>query len=283
MRPHQWLKNLLVFAPALAAHAFDARLLLAAIAFAAFSLAASSVYLLNDLVDLENDRRHARKRRRPMASGALSPAWGAAMIVPLLAGAIGLALLAPAKFALVLAGYYALTLAYSFWIKRLMIADVIALACLYGARVAAGGAATRIELSTWLGALAIFLFLSLALIKRCAELHDRAARGESVPAGRGYRLADLPALQAMAAASGYIAVLVFALYLSGPAVTQLYARPHVMWLICVVMLYWVSRVVLKTARGEMHDDPVIFAATDPASLVCAALAGGAALAAMTLR
>ena len=270
MRLHQWLKNLLILVPALAAHRFDAALFGSVLAFVSFSLCASSVYILNDLLDLGSDRAHARKRRRPFAAGRL-PLVGGAMLVPvLLAISGGIALLLPAKFLLVIGGYYALTCAYSFSLKRKMLVDVVALACLYGTRLLAGSAATGIVLSPWLGALSIFLFFCLALVKRCAELADRKANGGGAVAGRGYTSDDLPALQAMSAASGFVAVLVFALYVDSPAVRVLYSHPDRLWIISVLILYWVSRMLLLTHRGHMHDDPVVFAAKDRVSLMIAA-------------
>ena len=280
VRPHQWMKNLLVFAPLLAGHAFSAGTMLSAVAaFVSFSLVASSVYLLNDLLDLRSDREHARKRLRPFASGRASPLRGALLAPALLMAGALLALALPWRFGAALAAYYALTVAYSFSLKRVMTVDVIALACLYGARLAAGGYATDVRLSPWLEALAVFLFLSLALVKRVGELADRIAAGRGDPAGRGYRLSDLSVLEAMAAASGYLAVLVLALYFNSPAVGALYAKPHRLWLICVVVLYWVSRMLMKAHRAEMHDDPLVFAVHDRASLVCGAIAGAAVVSA----
>ena len=280
MRPHQWLKNLLVFAPLMAGHDFSVPTIGAAVvAFVAFSLVASSVYLLNDLVDLRSDREHARKRRRPFASGRASVLRGLMLAPVLLLTGAAFAAFLPWRFGATLAGYYALTLAYSFALKRVMTVDVITLACLYGARLVAGGYATGVELSRWLEALAVFLFLSLALVKRAGELADRIAEGKGDPAGRGYRLSDLPMVEAMAAASGYVAVLVLALYFNSAAVEPLYKAPHRLWLICVVVLYWVSRMLMKAHRGEMHDDPLVFAVRDRPSQVCGLIAGAALVAA----
>ena len=282
MRPHQWLKNLLVFAPLAAGHDFSPATLAAALAaFVAFSLTASSVYLLNDLLDLRSDRAHARKRLRPFASGRAPLLHGLMLAPVLLAAAALIAAFLPWRFGATLAGYYALTLVYSLALKRVMTVDVVTLACLYGARLVGGGYATDVSLSPWLEALAVFLFLSLALVKRAGELADRAAAGEGDPAGRGYRLTDLPVVESMAAASGYTAVLVLALYFNSPAVDALYRAPHRLWLICVVVLYWVSRMLMKAHRAEMHDDPLVFAVRDRASQVCGVIAG-AALAAASL-
>lgn len=272
-RVHQWLKNLLIFIPPLAAHEFHPAALLASVlAFFSFSLAASSAYVLNDLLDMRSDRSHPSKRRRPFASGKIPASHGVLLAPVVLAAAMALSLLLPQSFVLALVGYYALTLAYSLWFKRKATVDVVMLACLYGVRLVAGGAATAVPLSPWLQAFAVFLFLSLAIIKRCTELASHIALGKGDPKGRSYQLRDLPVLESMAAASGYVAVMVFALYLNSPAVEALYHAPHRLWFICVVLLYWISRVLLLTHRGEMRDDPVVFAATDRVSLVCAGLA-----------
>jgi 4-hydroxybenzoate polyprenyltransferase/phosphoserine phosphatase len=272
LRPHQWLKNLLVLVPGFAAHRFDAGMVLAcALAFASFSLCASSVYLLNDLLDLRHDRQHRSKRHRPFAAGRVDMLHGVAMAAAALAGAVGIALALPLPFLGVLAVYSVLTLAYSITLKRQPILDVMTLAGLYGIRIVAGGAAVAVVLSPWLLAFSVFFFLCLALVKRSTELIDRLGRGGVDPPGRGYRLTDLPMLQTMAGASGYVAVLVFILYINSPAVAGLYGETERLWAIPGILLFWVSRVLMLTHRGEMHDDPVVFAARDRASLVCAAL------------
>jgi 4-hydroxybenzoate polyprenyltransferase/phosphoserine phosphatase len=272
LRPHQWLKNLLLLVPGFAAHRFDAGMIAAcAIAWASFSLCASSVYLLNDLLDLRHDRQHRSKRHRPFASGRLDMRHGVAMGAAALLGAVAIGLLLPLPFLGVLACYAALTLAYSLALKRQPILDVIVLAALYGIRIVAGGAAVAVALSPWLLAFSVFFFLCLALVKRSTELIERMGRGAVDPPGRGYRLTDLSVLQTMAGASGYVAVLVFILYINSPAVAGVYADAERLWAIPAILLYWVSRVLILTHRGEMHDDPVVFAARDRASLICAAL------------
>lgn len=265
LRAHQWLKNVLVFVPALAAHTLIADLFACLVAFISFNLCASSVYILNDLLDLRSDRAHPRKRHRPFAAGTVPIRHGAMLVPLLLVAAFALALLLPPAFLAVLAGYYLLTCLYSLVLKKHVIIDVIALACLYGARLLAGAAAASLPLSPWLIAFATFFFLCLALVKRCSELIGHQRRGDGDPRGRGYRLSDLPALQAMAAASGYLSTLVLALYLNSDAVRVLYAHPNRLWLICVIVLFWISRTLLLTHRGEIHDDPVIYAATDRVS------------------
>ncbi len=272
IRPHQWLKNLLVFLPMLAAHRFDpATLGLAALTFAAFSLIASSVYVLNDLLDLAADRAHPRKRNRPFASGALPIAHGTVM-APLLLLA-GFALAAPLGWhtLAVLLGYFLLTTVYSLYLKRRIVVDIVALAALYTVRIVAGGVAAGIPLSVWLLAFSVFFFLSLAAVKRQAELVDQIAAGKTATAGRGYLSDDLPMVEMMAVSAGYVSVLVMALYLNSPAVAELYNQPTALWGICMVLLYWISRMVMLTHRGQMHDDPVVFAARDGMSLVSAAI------------
>lgn len=268
MRPHQWLKNLLVFFPMIAAHGWDAPHLLGGVlAFVAFSLVASSVYLLNDLLDLAADRAHPRKCRRPLASGALPIGRGMAMIPVLLGGGLVLGLALNPVFLLVLAGYYGLTLAYSLRLKRKALVDICVLALLYVARVIGGAAAMGIAPSVWLLAFSAFLFLALAAVKRLAELVDMQERGQYSASGRGYMLSDLPVVGQIATSSGFVAVLVLMLYLNEPEVLLLYNRPMLLWAACLALLYWVARMVLKAQRGEMNDDPIVFAARDRVSLI----------------
>jgi 4-hydroxybenzoate polyprenyltransferase len=269
MRLHQWAKNMLLFAPVLAAHRAQTPLLLqGAVGFLAFSLCASSVYVLNDLVDLPHDRAHPTKRLRPFASGALNLAKAPALMAGLLAAALLLGLLLPPAFLLILAGYYACTLAYSFVLKRQMVWDVIMLAALYTIRVFAGGAATNIPVSPWLLAFAMFLFLCLAIVKRLTEL-TLFVRGGGGPKlkGRGYVPEDLDMLRSLAAASGYMAVLVMALYVNGNEVRPLYRHPVALWALCPILLFWISRVLMLANRGLMNDDPVVFALRDRVSLL----------------
>jgi 4-hydroxybenzoate polyprenyltransferase len=274
LRPHQWAKNALIVVPLLAAHGGRdlASLISVVLAVIAFCACASSVYILNDLLDLEADRAHPRKRNRPFASGDLSIAAGLAMFPLLLAVGVSLALFLPDKFQLVFAGYYALTCAYSFGLKGRAIVDAIALAGLYTIRVIAGAAAANVPLSFWLLLFSVFLFLSLAFVKRYAELDALRRRQKLRAAGRGYHVEDLAVLQSLGTSAGYLSVLVLALYINSPEVTALYARPKLIWLLCVLVLYWVSRVWMKAQRGEMHDDPVVFALKDRPSLAIGVLA-----------
>ncbi|MFZ1830709.1 MAG: UbiA family prenyltransferase [Candidatus Competibacteraceae bacterium] len=281
LRLYQWLKNALIFVPLAAGHAWDQpdKLLLALLAFLSFGLCASSVYLLNDLLDLASDRRHPRKCRRPFAAGKLPIAQGVAAIPILLMTAFGLSVLITPEFTTTLATYYVFTLAYSLRLKQSLMLDAIVLAGLYTLRIIAGAAAVQIMPSFWLLAFSMFLFLSLALVKRYSELWTMRERGELSARGRGYHVDDLGVLQSLGAAAGYLAVLVLALYVNSETSRELYGQPMVIWLLCPVLLYWISRVWLITHRGEMHDDPILFALTDPHSrymlLVCALIFLGA--------
>ena len=273
MRLHQWLKNALVFVPLFAAHRFTEIDLLAqaALAFLAYGLCASSVYLLNDLLDLAADRAHPRKCKRPFASGDLPLLHGVVLIPTLLLGALAIAVFLPVKFALVLAAYYLTTLAYSLWLKNRVMVDVILLAALYTFRVIAGAAATGIAPSFWLLAFSMFVFLSLAMVKRYAELHSVLQQNKTAAAGRDYHVDDLPLLASMGSASGYLSILVMALFVNSEDVHQQYAQPTLLWLVLPLLLFWISRIWMKTHRGEMHDDPVVFAARDRTSLIVALL------------
>lgn len=271
LRVHQWVKNALIFVPLLAAHQFQNPVLLAngVVAFLAFSLCASSVYLLNDILDLNDDRHHKSKRHRPFASGALSIQSGLIAFPALLLLAFaGSWLLLPWQFAGVLGSYYLLTLAYSMVIKRVMALDVIALAILYSLRVFAGAAAFNLTLTFWLLAFATFLFLSLALSKRYAEVRDALERGRTGKTrGRDYEARDLEMISSLGAAAGYQAVMVLALYIREQSTVALYSNPELLWLACPVLLFWITRVWMLTHRGQMHEDPVVFATRDWVSQV----------------
>jgi len=269
LRPHQWSKNLLLLVPPLGAHRLDPGVLRPALlAVVAFSLAASSAYVVNDLLDLESDRAHPVKSRRPLAAGAISPAAALAVAAAALAAALLLALALPAPFAGAVAAYAAITVAYSLRLKQVPVLDVLVLASLYTLRILAGTLATGVPTSSWLFTLAIFLFLSLALVKRTSELRRIAGKlpaGDRAMGGRGYTTADLETLSMLGVASGLLAVLVLALYLSSADVARLYTHHERLWLLCPLALYWVSRLWLLARRGVVDEDPVLFALTDRAS------------------
>jgi len=272
MRLHQWLKNLLVFIPLIMAHQVQQPqlLLLAVLAFLAFGLCASSVYLLNDLLDLDADRRHRTKRRRPLAAGTLPIMHGVLMIPILLFLAFCVALFLPAEFTWVLLSYYMVTLAYSLRLKQSPLTDVVVLAVLYTLRIIAGAAAVSTAPSFWLLAFSMFLFFSLALVKRFAELLGLTREQQpGIVAARGYRAEDLEGLAQSGITSGYLSVLVLALYINSEQVKALYTHPEFIWLLCPLLLYWIGRVWLLARRGEMQEDPVVFAIQDRRSLLIA--------------
>jgi 4-hydroxybenzoate polyprenyltransferase len=272
-RVHQWLKNALLFVPLLAAHQIGniQSLSTLILAFVSFSLCASAVYIANDLLDLDSDRKHPRKRHRPFAAAAVPIAAGA-VLAPLFAiASILLGLMVGTAFTAWLVIYFVLTTAYSLSLKRYALIDCLTLAALYTLRIIAGAAAVAITLSFWLLAFSVFIFLSLAFVKRYAELQVQAGIGNSHAHGRGYAVTDAPLVQTLGIAAGYAAVLVLALYLHGETVTTLYAQPELIWFAVPLMLFWVSWVWMKAHRGEMHDDPIVFAIKDKASLTVAVL------------
>ncbi|WP_017670774.1 UbiA family prenyltransferase [Blastomonas sp. AAP53] len=279
MRPHQWLKNVLVFLPMLAAHQLNLVTALQAIlAFVAFSLLASATYILNDLLDLSADRAHPRKCQRPFASGRIRLVHGTWMIPALgISGAL-VALVGGLELFAVQLVYTVLTVLYSLKLKRIAIIDICALASLYTLRILAGSAATGVASSLWLLAFAIFFFFSLAAVKRYAELVDGAAAGRMMAAGRGYHIDDRSIVANIMVSSGLISILVLALYANSDPVQQLYHHPEVLWGVCLVLLFWTNRIALLTHRGQMHDDPVVFAMRDRTSLCCVMLVGLLAMA-----
>ena len=273
LRPHQWAKNVLLFVPALAAHlAWTPALGLDLLGgFAAFSFLASALYLVNDVVDFRHDRLHPTKSRRPIASGQVTVpvALGAAGV--LLVAAAALSLAQGTAFQLTLGAYLAVNLAYTFDLKRRPILDVILLATLYATRVVAGAALVAVPLSRWFIAFALFLFLSLALVKRVAELLAIPDGATGFVQGRSYLRADAPALVALGAACTAASALVYCLYVTGDDAARLYTHRDVLWAGLPLVLYWQARVWLITSRGGMHDDPVAFALKDRVSYVVAGL------------
>lgn len=283
LRAHQWVKNLLVIVPVILDHkVLDVPVVLRSLAaFAAFCCAASGAYVLNDLLDLEADRRHPTKRRRPFAAGALSPGVGKMLAPLLLATALLLALLVPARsFLALLLLYMTVTTAYSVYLKRIAVLDVLLLAGLYTLRVLAGVAATGVRFSTWLLAFSMFLFLSLAFLKRYAEVDGVEGSPDERIRRRGYLRGDREWLGSMGGASGYLSVLVLALYISSEQVVALYRRPVVLWLVCPMLLFWISRMWLLAHRGRLHDDPIVATARDPLSYLLAGIVAVLLLAAL---
>lgn len=268
-RVHQYLKNLLLFVPLATAHQFDnvEALSLLLLAFISFSLCASSVYITNDLMDLDSDRQHLNKRFRPFAAGSVPISYGAILAPLSLIISFILALFVGSAFLLWLIAYYVVTVAYSLRLKRYAMVDCLTLAGLYTLRIIAGAAAVSIPLSFWLLGFSIFLFLSLAFVKRYAELQIQIAHSNTQAHGRGYQIEDAPLIQTLGVTSGYASALVLALYLQSEAVTILYNNPQVIWGSIPLILFWISWVWLKAHRGQMHDDPIVFALRDKSSLI----------------
>lgn len=275
MRPHHWLKNGLVFVPILLNHdVFDlAALGHGVVAFVAFSLLASAIYLLNDIVDVEADRRHPTKCKRPLAAGEITEAQAYAAVPALLIVAFGLSALVPQPrlFLLALSTYLVLALLYLFFLKRKLLVDVLGLAALHTLRILAGNAAAAIPLSSWLLAFSMFLFLSLALVKRYAELRITQDQSGLKKAGRGYHAEDIEALSQLGMASGCTCALIMALYVDSAAVKELYRHPQIIWLICPIILYQMARVWFLARRGQMPDDPLVFMIRDWRSQLMGAL------------
>jgi 4-hydroxybenzoate polyprenyltransferase len=283
VRLHQWAKNVLIFVPLLLAHAWSvATIVGAGVAFFSFSLCASATYILNDLLDLEADRRHPRKRRRPFASGDLSAIAGVGAVLLLMAVSLTLAILLPRivlsmpgplgrlqphKFLEWLLLYTATTLSYSLYLKRMLLLDVFVLSGLYTVRILAGSAATTVPISAWLGGFSLFFFLSLAFVKRFSELEGVRERGGTISTGRGYHVSDLEQLRVLGTGAAYAAVVVMTLYISNPETTLLYRHVIRLWLVVPILLLWLSQVWMLASRGQMHDDPVVWAITSRRSLL----------------
>ena len=274
LRLHQWAKNLLVFAPLLLAHLYrePRNDLLALAAFVAMGLVASATYLINDMADLAADRRHARKRNRPLASGALPIDQGAAAALALTLGGFGLAAAVSPALILGLAGYCALTLAYSFRLKRYALLDVVTLGLLYTLRIVIGAAVVGASLSVWLLTFSLFFFFSISLAKRYAEILAMASQHRSgAVVGRGYQTADGPTLLSLGVASSVASVLIVVLYLTEEAFPSgVYRHPDWLWLAPFVLMVWASRIWLLAGRGELDEDPVAFAIRDGFSWAAAA-------------
>ncbi len=269
IRVYQWVKNILVFVPLLLSHTYTNQVLVieAIIAFIAFSLCASSVYIINDLCDIESDRQHPAKKFRPIAAGLISSGFAKFLAVALFSTALATALLLNQNFLFAFMIYFILTLAYSFGLKAIAIVDVLILGGLYTLRVIAGVVVINAEMSYWLIVFSLFVFFSLALLKRFTELKNIKARDEDSVGRRDYAVADSGLLLIMGIISSYIAILVIALYIHDPVIITKYSSPMWLWLIIPAMLYWLSRIWLIANRGHLNEDPVLFALHDVASYV----------------
>lgn len=264
MRIYQWAKNLLLFVPLLTAFSFTnlQNIATMTLAFLAFSLTASATYMANDLWDLENDRAHPRKHKRPFASARLTILPGMGMVIFLLLAGFTLAYTVSVPFCLMLAGYLLLTTSYSLVLKNRTVIDVLMLAVLYTLRILAGSVAIAVPTSSWLLSMSAFTFLSLALVKRCTELLALQNQGHAKIKGRNYHVEDLVVLCPLGVSSAFAAIVMFGLFISAPETRARYATPDLLWLVAIVLIYWLARLWIKTARGLMHDDPLIYAVRD---------------------
>ncbi len=267
VRVYQWLKNSLLFVPLVTSHEWNNvySVMGVVLGFLSFGLCASSGYIFNDLLDLDSDRNHPRKRYRPFAGGDLSLWTGSALMVALQLAGLIIAAALSWKFFLLVVVYSALSLAYTLHLKTYVLIDVLVLAGLYTMRIVAGAVLIDVPLSFWLFAFSIFIFFSLALVKRCSELITLSKTDREYAGRRDYSVSDLDHLREMGIASGYLAIIIFALYINSSDVVLRYAHPKVLWMIVPILFYWVSRLWLKTGRGEMKDDPIIFSIKDRGS------------------
>jgi 4-hydroxybenzoate polyprenyltransferase/phosphoglycolate phosphatase-like HAD superfamily hydrolase len=272
LRVHQWIKNLLLFVPLLTAFSFSelGNVVECIMAFIAFSIAASATYIVNDLWDIESDRQHPRKRLRPFASARIPIATGVLMAAALLVGAFVIAAFLPKAFLLLLALYVVMTTTYSIVLKSYVLIDVLMLSLLYTLRILAGAAAIGIVVSSWLLAFSMFVFLSLALVKRCSELVSLAASGKDATRGRDYRVADLAVLWPMGVSATISSLVVFGLFISSEETQTRYLSPAILWITTLLLSYWLGRLWIKTARSEMHDDPVVYAVVNRGSRITVA-------------
>lgn len=270
LRMHQWIKNVLLFVPLLTGFSlFDTnKLMTMALAFLAFSLVASATYIVNDLLDLDSDRVHPRKRTRPFASAQISIFSGAIAGMVMLGGGLLIAAFISQPFFWALMLYLVLTSAYTWLLKRYVLIDVVMLSVLYTLRILAGSVAAGVEISSWLAAFSLFIFLSLALVKRCSELVSLSRSNGTLIKGRDYHVSDLPILWPLGIASALSAVVVFGMFINAAETGLRYESPQLLWGAAVVMIYWLARLWIKTGRGEMHDDPIVYSLSNFNSLFC---------------
>lgn len=269
IRVYQWIKNILLFLPIILAHSLSNinELTNVIIGFFSFSISASFVYVLNDLLDLESDRSHPRKKNRPLASGDLPIQIGIALVPILFVIGVGLSFLLSFKFQIILISYIIITTAYSFNLKKIPILDIIVLAILFTSRIVAGAFAANVYLSMWILAFSMFFFMNLAVLKRYTELLVMKKKKEIEAKGRGYTVEDMGLLLSIGPAAGFLSVLVFVLYINSNQATELYSEPLVLWLISPIFLYWISRIWHLSVRGMMTDDPIVFTGKDKVSYI----------------
>ncbi len=283
LRGHHWAKNLLLFLPLTLSHNLTVvPILLTAAGFVLFGLCASGLYILNDLLDLHSDRKHPWKKERPFAAGEISIPEGLAASVALLCSALGIGFMVDLQFGLALLGYAAATMLYSLYLKKVALLDVFVLSSFYSFRILAGALISSTPLSQWFLAFSLFFFLSLAMAKRYSELvhaNDLVSSGNS---GRGYRVDDRELLLSLGVGSSFSAVVILSLYVHSPEVRVLYLSPEFLFLLCPIVLYWLSRSWLLAHRGELREDPVTLAMRDRVSYAVA-LASAVVIAASMVR
>ncbi len=269
LRLYQWVKNILIFVPLLTSHSFYSinSIMLTSGAFIAFGLLASSGYLINDIFDINSDRNHPKKFQRPVASGKISIPNAIFLSVFLFASGALIAVNISDTFFYTGISYYLISVSYSLFFKKLALYDVFLLACLYSIRVFAGSVAIQVSLSFWLFAFSAFIFLSLAFLKRYTEMITIGDQQTLKKQNRGYSYEDTSSLQIMGIISSFLAIIVFALYINSPDVMKLYANPSRLWFICFLLLFWISHIWLKTSRGKMTNDPIVFALKDTTSYI----------------
>lgn len=275
VRVHQWAKNMLVFVPFFSAHLWSKAEVYpkVAMAFFAFSFFASFIYIINDIFDLRDDRKHRSKKYRPLACAKISIPKGVVVALLLCGTATFLSLKVSLEFSLVMLLYLIMTTLYTLFLKKMALIDVVILSCLFTIRIFSGAVAVDVYLSFWIISFSLFLFISLALVKRYTELLHLKSEGKELSFGRGYFSSDMPALLAMGCASGYLSVMVFSLYIHSDQVKTLYAYPELLWGVCPILIYWISYIWLTTCRGKMRDDPIVFAMKNPTSLAVLLLTG----------
>lgn len=269
LRVHQWIKNILIFVPLFVSGSFlhQQPFVLSLAGFLSFSLLASATYILNDLLDLESDRLHPRKKNRPLASGRISIARGIIVVFVLFVVSLIISLFVGPIFFIILISYLILTLSYSMKLKKYFGIDVICLASLYTLRIVAGAAIIGVVVSFWLLSFSMFIFFSLAIIKRCAELRVIEKSEKIKAAGRDYNADDYHLLVSVGVSSSMLAVLMFCFYINSNVLTDQYQEPTLLWLAVPALTYWIMRMWIKTHRNEMHDDPIVFSLRDFGSVV----------------
>ncbi len=273
LRVYQWLKNLLVFVPIITSQQLNntAALKSSIIMFFCFSMVASFGYIVNDLLDLQSDRSHPVKRTRPFASGALSVGHGVFIGIVLLALAGIGGLFLPVEANLALGIYLMLTVLYSLYLKTKLMIDVVALGGLFTLRVIGGAAAIESELSFYLLSFSIFIFSSLAMVKRFAELDNLQKRNKLAARGRGYQVGDIESVRIIGISLGYMSVFIMGQYINSPLVTQYYNHPKFIWLLFPLLTFWLGRLWILASRGEVNEDPLIFTIKDTTSLLVVAV------------